>query len=176
MHRFIKPKGFYEGANAPSFITKMTFKDQVKALLDQGLHDRPDLFLVEFEVLDNHKIYIVLDGDNGVTLQDCIDISRAVEHNLDRESQDFSLEVSSAGATSPITNPRQYNKNIGRFIEIQTKEEKVEAELVEVQPDGIRLTWNSREPKKTGKGKETVTHDRVFPFSEIMKSQVIIKF
>ena len=71
------------------------FRDSVKELLEEGLENRPDLFLIDFEILDGNKIRIVIDGDKGVLVEDCIFISRAIEHNLDREEQDFSLEVRS---------------------------------------------------------------------------------
>ncbi len=67
-------------------------------------------FLIDLDINASNKIMVTLDGDNGVTLQDCIDVSRAIEHNLDREEEDFSLEVASAGAASPLQQPRQYKK------------------------------------------------------------------
>ena len=83
------------------------FKESVKNLLDEALSERVDLFLIAFEVLSDNTIRVVLDGDNGVLVEDCIYISRAIEHNLDREEQDFSLEVTSSGATSPNLKPSQ---------------------------------------------------------------------
>ena len=77
----------------PSFYSMMTFKEKVYQLLQAGLEDKPDLFLIDLSINDANKIVVTLDGDEGVQLQDCIDISRAIEHNLDREEQDFSLEV-----------------------------------------------------------------------------------
>ncbi|OYX28468.1 MAG: ribosome assembly cofactor RimP, partial [Flavobacteriales bacterium 32-35-8] len=75
---------------------------------------KPSIFLIDLTITDSFKIIIGIDGDNGVVLQDCIDVSRAVEGNLDREEQDFSLEVASVGVGSPLKMIRQYKKNIGR--------------------------------------------------------------
>lgn len=86
------------------------FKETVKELLDKALEEREDLFLIDFDVLQGNTIRIVIDGDKGVLVEDCIFISRAIEHNLDREEQDFSLEVTSAGAASPLHHNRQYKK------------------------------------------------------------------
>ena len=91
-------------------------KDKVKMLLEEGLKENESLFLIDFSITADNKIWVVLDGDDGVTVQDCIRISRAIEHNLDREEEDFSLEVASAGAASVLTMPRQYKKNIGRKL------------------------------------------------------------
>ena len=98
-----------EGTESPLFLYQM-FRDSVKELLDEGLGKRPDLFLIDFEILDGNKIRIIIDGDNGVLVEDCMYVSRSIEHNLDREEQDFSLEVSSAGATTPLVHHRQYKK------------------------------------------------------------------
>ena len=94
----------------PLFIKNMTFKDKVQELIAVALAERPELFLVDFSINDANKISINLDGDQGVNLQDCIDVSRAIESQLDREEQDFSLEVASAGVSSPLKFIRQYKK------------------------------------------------------------------
>ena len=75
----------------PSFYTTMTFKDKVSNLISEELENNSSLFLVDLSISESYKITVTLDGDNGVTLQDCIDVSRAVENNLDREEQDFSF-------------------------------------------------------------------------------------
>ena len=99
----------------------MTFKEKVEGLLNQGLEENPSLFLVDLNISDSYKITVTLDGDNGVTLQDCIDISRVIEQNLDREEQDFSLEVASAGVSSPLKGIRQFKKNRGRTLKVKTQ-------------------------------------------------------
>ena len=104
----------------PLFIKNMAFKNKVQELLDGALTERSYLFLIDLSINDANKISIVLDGDNGVSLQDCIDVSRAVEADLDREEQDFSLEVASAGLSSPLKFVRQYKKNLGRNLKVKT--------------------------------------------------------
>ena len=69
------------------------FRDTVFELLNESLQKRPDLFLIDFEILEGNRIRVIIDGDSGVLVGDCIYVSRAIEHNLDREDQDFSLEV-----------------------------------------------------------------------------------
>lgn len=153
------------------------FRDSVKKLLEDGLSQRKDLFLIDFDVLGDNTIKIVIDGDNGVLVEDCMFISRAIEHNLDREEQDFSLEVLSAGATSPLTNKRQYKKNIGRTLSVKTTDnETIEGKLTEVHENGILLEWKTREPKPVGKGKVTVKKQAELSFDTISKAQVVIKF
>jgi ribosome maturation factor RimP len=154
----------------------MTFKEKVSNLLEEGLLENPSLFLVDLSISDSYKITVTLDGDNGVSLQDCINVSRVIEINLDREEQDYSLEVASAGVSTPLKLVRQYKKNVGRTLKIKTATETIEAKLEAASEESITLSWSAREPKKVGKGKETVEHKREIPYSEIKEAIVIIIF
>ncbi len=161
---------------SPLFIKNMTFKEKVNTLLMEALEERPTLFLIDLTITDAFKVIINLDDDNGVVLQDCIDVSRAIEGNLDREEQDFSLEVASVGVGSPLKLVRQYKKNIGRTLIVTTNAEKIEAELVDANEDFIILSWEAREPKKVGKGKETVQKEQQIPYTEIKEAVVTVTF
>jgi ribosome maturation factor RimP len=152
------------------------FKDTVKELLENALSERTDLFLIGMTISDDNRINIVIDGDHGVSVEDCMFVSRAIEHNLDREEVDFALEVASAGATSPIVNQRQYNKNIGRELEVKTTLGKLEAILKGISEEGILLEWKAREPKPQGKGKVTVVKQANLAYSDIVEAKVMIKF
>ena len=163
------------GLKVPSFY-RIMFKEVVKELLQNCLSERDDLFLIDFEILSGNVIRIVVDGDNGVLVEDCMMISRAIEHNLDRDEYDFSLEVSSAGAYSSLTNSRQYVKNIGRVLSIKTNSEDYEAKLVEANKEDIKLKWKQREPKKIGKGKVTVEKEINILYKDINEAKVKIKF
>lgn len=155
----------------------MTFKNKVQELLDVALTERSHLFLIDLSISDANKISIVLDGDNGVSLQDCIDVSRAVEAELDREEQDFSLEVASAGLSNPLKFVRQYKKNLGRNLKVKTiSSEEIEAKLTAVDDKKITLEWQAREPKKIGKGKETVDKKIELPYESIKEAIVIVSF
>ena len=164
-------------AKRASFYKNMTFKNKVQQVLDLALAERNHLFLIDFTISDANKISVILDGDFGVNLQDCIDISRSVENNLDREEQDFSLEVASAGVTSPLKLVRQYKKNISRTLKVVTLSlESIEAELTAADDDKITLEWQAREPKKIGKGKETVDKVLEISYKNIKEAVVIILF
>ncbi len=154
----------------------MTFKEKVANLLEDGLKDKASLFLVDISISDSYKITITLDGDTGVNLQDCIDVSRVIENNLDREEQDYSLEVASAGVSTPLKLVRQYKKNIGRTLKVKTATETIEATLENATEESITLSWIAREPKKIGKGKETLEYKRDIPYSDIKEAIVTIIF
>ena len=160
----------------PSFYKIMTFREKVTDLLNEGLKEKPSVFLIDLTITDAFKIIVTLDGDNGVVLQDCIDVSRAIEHNLDREEQDFSLEVASVGVGSPLKLVRQYKKNIGRMLIVKLAETTIEAELVDANDEFIILAWEAREPKKIGKGKETVQKRQEIPYIDIKEAIVTVIF
>lgn len=153
------------------------FEEKVEKLLQDCLDERSDLFLIDFEVLSNNAIRVVIDGDKGVLVEDCMLVSRAIEHNLDREQEDFSLEVTSAGATSPLVHKRQYVKNIGRTLQVKTLDsKKVEGVITQVLDDVVVLQWKAREPKPVGKGKVTVQKEAQIAFNDIEEAKVKIIF
>ena len=154
----------------------MTFKEKVNSLLAECLSEKPSIFLIDLIITDAFKVIVTLDGDDGVALQDCIDVSRFIDNELDREEQDYSLEVASVGVGSPLKLIRQYKKNIGRTLIVKTGAEIIEAELVEANDDFVILSWIAREPKKIGKGKETVQKELQLPYGDIKEAIVTVTF
>ncbi len=153
------------------------FKEKVQQLVQEALDENPALFLIHLDIQGANEIRVTIDGDKGVTVQDCIAVSRKVEHNLDREEEDFSLEVMSVGATTPLELPRQYKKNLGRTLEVKTAAGETIEGLLETATDKeVTLAWKAREPKPVGKGKVTVQKTARLPFEEILKAKVVIKF
>ncbi len=155
----------------------MNFRENVEQLVSKFLESREDLFLVDLKISANSDIVVILDGDHGVTLQDCLDASRAVENNLDREAHDFSLQVMSSGLSEPLTFPRQFAKNLGREVDLVLQnDEKIEGEIAAVDEDKITLILRYRRPKLIGKGKEDVVEEREILYTDIKKALVKIKF
>lgn len=155
----------------------MEFRERVQELVDQYLETREDLFLIELKISADSNITVIIDGDQSVSLQDCLDVSRAVEFQLDREEHDFSLQVMSPGLSEPLKLPRQFAKNIGRELDVLLNDDtKIQGELKIVGEDSITLELKYRRPKLVGKGKEDVIEDRIIPLTEIKKALVVIKF
>jgi len=152
-------------------------KEKVLQLLEDALDNNPKLFLIDFQMDANNNIKIIIDGDDGVAVNDCITVSRAIEHNIDREEFDFALEVASSGAASPLILPRQYNKHLGRILEVKTIQgNSMEGTLVDVSENEIKLEWKAREPKPVGKGKVTVDKTATISFDDIKECKVKIIF
>ena len=155
----------------------MEFRKKIEDLLNEFLSTREDLFLIDLKFSAGDDITVILDGDNGVSVQDCLDASRAIEFNMDREEHDFSLQVMSAGLSEPLVTPRQFNKNLGRDIEVMLQDSsEIEGELVDVDEEKITLVLRYRKPKEVGKGKEDVEEGREIVYSDIKKALVAIKF
>ncbi len=155
----------------------MEFRKKIEELLNQFLEERKDLFLIDLKISASDDVTVILDGDNGVSLQDCLDASRAIEFNMDREEHDFSLQVMSAGLSEPLSSERQFRKNIGRDLDVLMKDDtKIEGELVKVDEEKITLLLRYRKPKEVGKGKIDVEEEKEIPYSEIKKALVAIKF
>ena len=152
-------------------------KERVKTLLEEAFEEYSSLFLIDMTIKGNNEIVVTIDGDEGVTVQDCINVSRKVEHNLDREEEDFSLDVMSAGATEPLVNQRQYKKNEGRDLEVKLQDgSKITGELIAVADDAVTLAWKERVHKEVGKGKVTLEREEVIAYDTIKQAKVKIKF
>ena len=166
----------WRGQIVPSFYTSLMDQNKVKTLVDEALAENEALFLIDLNFGTEGSIKVIVDGDSGVPLSECIRISRHVEHNLDRENEDFSLEVTTPNITDPITDPRQYTKNIDRTLKVKTAEKSFEGKLIEVSDQGITLFWKTREPKPIGKGKITVEKQQTIPLIDIREAKVKIIF
>ena len=150
-------------------------KEKVEQLIAEGV-EGTDIFLVKLTVSSSNDINVLLDSDSSLTLSDCRSISRAIESSLDREDEDFSLTVSSAGVGEPLV-LRQYKKNVGRKVRVTLIDgEIIEAKMVAADDKGVELEWKSREKKPTGKGKVTVVNKRLLDYQSIKETIVLITF
>ena len=152
-------------------------REKVEELLANALENNKSLFLIDLTITEDNQIRVIIDSDQGVSVEDCIEVSREIEHNLDGEEYDFSLEVMSAGVSEPLTLPRQYTKNIGRTLKIKTTTgEKFEGELIFADNETCTLKWTERVAKPVGKGKVSVDKEAVLPYKDIMEAKVMIIF
>lgn len=157
----------------------MISKKKVKQLINERIEELDNgLFIVDLYISANNQIHVLLDKYEGsVSVDDCIRVSRNVEHNLDREEQDFELSVSSAGLDKPFRVFAQYKKNIGRDVKVKRKEGgKIEGTLIEATEEQI-VVQNSRKEKIEGKKKkEVIVEDHIIPMSNILETKIVISF
>jgi ribosome maturation factor RimP len=154
----------------------MNLREKVTQLLDEALDEREDVFLIEYTISENNVINITIDGDKGVKVEDIIQVSRKIEHNLDREEEDFALTVTSVDITKPFYLKRQYVKNLNRKLKVKANDTEKEGVLVHVDDEKIILEYKVREPKKIGKGKITVTKQDEIAFDDIKEAKVVLNF
>ena len=152
----------------------MISKQKIADLIEEHLVGS-DKFLVEFNVSTANKIIVFIDGDHGVTISDCIALSRHIESNLDRETEDFELDVSSAGLDLGLRVKRQYVKNIGKNIDIKLNDNtKITGLLKGVDDDFITIELPLNKKKK----KSEIAEDLIksIEFKNIKETKVVIIF
>lgn len=136
------------------------------------------LFVVELSISSSNVINVELDKhEGGVSVEDCMSVSRNIEHNLDREQQDFELNVSSAGLDRPLRVLPQYRKNIGRTVKVVKLDGvKLEGTLVDVNEERIVLEKSRKEKQEGKKKKEIIVEQHELPFSNIKETKIVISF
>lgn len=146
----------------------MIDKLHVLTVIDEALKGS-DKFLVDMKISSDNRIDVAIDGDNGIVIDDCIDLSRKIENSLDRDVEDFELNVASAGLDSPLKLKRQYKKNVGQELSVTTFDGGHEEGLLEAADDEqitLRLLG------KKNKDAEPLH----FAYNDIKTAKIIIKF
>lgn len=165
------------GTRSPFFIEQKLLSNETILQIANEHLSNTSLFVTGIRIGSDNHIHVFIDGDKGVTIADCVELSRFIEKNLDREKEDFSLDVSSHGAASPLVSPRQYIKHVGRDFEVKLLDgTKAEGNLVECDNEEIKLEFSVRENKPVGKGKVTVTKQQVIKYNQIKESKIKLKF
>lgn len=153
----------------------MELVEEIRKIISTTLAD-PNQFIVDVIVSGHRgpkKVLILIDGDHGVTIDDCANLSRELSKAFDDFQvfdESYLLEVSTPGLDQPLKLKRQYSKNIGRKVRIALRENTLEGKLIEVAEDKVRI----EQEIGTGKLKEIKTLD--LPFSEIEKTLVLVSF
>ncbi|MFD2968966.1 ribosome assembly cofactor RimP [Sphingobacterium bambusae] len=153
----------------------MQIEERVRELVEEKIAGRDDLFIVRIKMHSNRLLEILLDGDNGIAIEDCAKVSRHVGFHLEEENvidQAYRLEVSSPGIDTPLLLARQYAKNIDREVRVKTEDgSKREGKLVAVSDSHIVI-----EEKVKEKGKKAELIPAEIPFEHIKETKVLISF
>lgn len=153
----------------------MIDKVKIAALVHEKLTE--DQFLVEVTVSSGNVIHIMVDSDQGISINQIVELSRYVESNLDREAEDFELSVFSAGLSEPFHLFRQYKKNEGTEIDVLlTDGQKLAGLLLKADELGIDLEVTTKEKIEGTKKKELVTIVHHFDYPEIKEAKKVLKF
>jgi ribosome maturation factor RimP len=154
----------------------MIEKEFISNIVEQHL-DGTTTFLVDVTVRPGNIIVVEIDSDEGVCIDDCIALSRDIESHLDRETEDFELEVGSSGITSPFKIPRQYRKNVGNEVEALTKSgQKLSGILKSCDDNGFVVTVTKMVKPEGAKKKIAVEEDFSFEYNNVKYTKYLIRF
>jgi ribosome maturation factor RimP len=136
-----------------------------------------DKFIVDVKVLKDNVIEIYIDAPNHILIADCVELSRYVEGKLDREKDDFELQVSSPGATESFKVVPQYKKYVGTKVKVVTNEgAKIEGILKSANDSEFVVEETRREKKTIGKGNQTVIEDITLLYNQIKETKSVLPF
>jgi len=168
-------KNLEEGGRRPSFFFFMIDKEAVKEIVEDFLKSS-DNYPVAVEVKPDNSIVVEIDNDQAVSIDDCIALSAFIESKMDREKEDYALEVSSAGVGQAFKIRRQYRKHIGKAIEVLAKSGvKYTGILKSVDDEKIILTIEKQIKPEGAKRKATVEEDFTFLYDEIKYAKYSFK-
>ena len=154
----------------------MIYKDTVIQLVESFLSNT-EYYLVDVKVSNNNNILVEIDSFEGVSIDFCVDLNRHIETNLDREKEDYELQVSSAGLTEPFKVLKQYEKNIGNEVEVNTRDnKKLVGVLKSFDSEKITLEQEKQVKPEGAKRKITIQEEITILFENIKTTKHIIRF
>ena len=157
----------------------MIDKNVVKTLVDKWLEDNSEkgYFLVDIQADDDNKIVVEIDHKDGVVIDDCVSLSEFINDNLDRDKEDYELEVGSTGLGQPFKVPQQYVINIGEEVEVLDKDgKKVKGILKAVDGSNFTVTVNEKVKVEGKKRPVKMDVDHTYDMNEVKYTKYIIRF
>ena len=132
----------------------MITEQNIQSLIDEKLANS-DVFLVECRVKTDNKIRVFIDSERGITIDDCVALSRHIEGNLDRDKEDFALDVSSAGLDLPLRIPRQFEKNVGRTVHVVMNDgTEINGKIIEATNENFTVLPEIKKKKKNAESEQ----------------------
>ena len=154
----------------------MVKKENIEKMIHEAISGT-EAFLVEVTVNQGNFIRVFLDEPNGISMDECVRISKVIEAGIDRETEDFDLQVSSPGLENPLRVNKQYIKNIGRELKVETNDKKrIVGELLEVETTGITLNAKVKVKAKGSKKSKIEFQAINLKFENIKSAKVNLHF
>ncbi len=155
----------------------MITKETIHEILASYLQEKEDIFLVEIKNTPDNKIKVYLDSKTRLSIDECIAASRWIEGQLDREVEDFELQVSSAGIGNPFKVKEQYEKAIGKQVEVALRDgRKLHGTLLEYQEESMKVEVAKKVVVEGKKKKQIIQEVEEIPLSEVNTTKEIITF
>ncbi|MDA9313043.1 ribosome assembly cofactor RimP [Vicingaceae bacterium] len=157
-------------------LLKMITKAEIVKLVEEKI-EGTEYYIVDISVSSSNQIRVEIDGDKGVKINDCVQISRHIEGNYDREEVDFELTVSSAGMDQPFKILRQYQRYVDREVEMKTTQgDKIKGILVSADDKAVVLEVTRKEKIEGKKKKQIVIENKTVPMEQVKETKVVISF
>lgn len=154
----------------------MIDETKIRTIVNEWLADK-DYFLTDLTVSVDDRIVVEIDHKEGVWIDDCVRLSQYIEAHLDRDAEDYELEVGSAGIGQPFKVRRQYENHVGEQVEVRTHTgDKLKGVLKEVSDAGIVVTTRVRFKPEGAKRAKMVDEDRSLTFDDIADAHAVIDF
>ena len=154
----------------------MITKAEIVKLVEEKI-EGTEYYIVDISVSSSNQIRVEIDGDKGVKINDCVEISRYIEGNYDRDEVDFELTVSSAGMDQPFKILRQYQRYVGREVEMKTTQgDKLKGLLISADDKAVVLEVTRKEKIEGKKKKQIVTENKTVPMEQVKETKVVISF
>ncbi len=154
----------------------MISEEHIRNIINEEIKNK-SLFLIDLKISSSYKINVFIDSMKGVTIEECAELSRVIREKLNKNIDDYVLEVSSPGLNKSLVLPFQYEKNIGRYLDIITKDGiKTTGRLMKVFRNGIEIKSEVTVKNKPGRKRVRSTKDLVFDFADIKSARVIVSF
>lgn len=151
-------------------------KEKVHSVIMSAI-DGTSIFLVDIRIDTANRISVEVDKPEGITIEECVNISRAIESSLDREVEDYELEVSSPGLTEAFKVVEQYHKNLGRMVDVLKKDgQKVNGQMQSVDDYGILLEVKMKVREEGKKRSKIIKQPVPIKYEDIKATKVIITF
>ena len=154
----------------------MIDRNIVSGIVNEWLENK-EYFLVDVSVSPDDKIVVEIDHAEGVWIDDCVELSRIIESKLDREEEDYELEVGSAGIGQPFKVLKQYLIHIGKEVEVLTRDgKKLEGVLKDANEENITLTVLKKVKPEGAKRPKLVEEDITYTYNDIKYTKYLISF
>ncbi len=154
----------------------MISKEKILGLIE-GLLAEEKFFLVSLDIGPSNNIRLVVDSMEGIQISECVQLSKAIEQGLNRDSEDFDIEVSSPGLGTPFKIREQYDKNIGKVVEVISKDgQKIKGILILADDNSFSIE-QEKKIKIEGKKKKQIIKEKInFAYNNVSKVRNVLKY
>jgi ribosome maturation factor RimP len=157
-------------------INQMIKQEVLKNIIEEEL-DNSSLYLVDLNISGSNRLSVYIDSDQGVTIDECVALSRSIEKKLNRDEEDFELQVSSPGLDMPLKIFAQYKKNIGRELEVNFKDgQKIRGKLIAATDNNFELEEQKKIKEKGSKKKKLIILKHNIELNAVKTARVVISF